>query len=154
MKKLYLFILSAIIGLNIHAQNPSLWYPAYFSKDYIVVAVNSKTTDSELLQIRKDILKYTSVRFTNFDVIRAKDGSIYFLSMEVDCRDGYNGKISHAFEPGDTSYYGFIRDFSLNTYKKPFFMGDLLSPYSGIKHAEEYIINRKNEENKDTDAED
>lgn len=146
MKKIGLIISLFLFGFSLYAQQPKSWYPTYFSKDYVVVAVNAHTTDAELLKIRKDILKYSLIRFTNFDVIRANDGTIYFLSMEVDCRDGYSGKISHAFEPGDTTYYGFVRDFSLNTYKKPFFMGDLLSPYSGIKHVEEYILRKQEEE--------
>lgn len=139
-------MLSLLSGM-LFAQSPKSWAPAYFSKDYVVVAINARTTDAELLEIRKNILKFSMIRFTNFDVIRANDGSIYFFSMEVDCRDGYNGKISHAFEPGDTTYYGFVRDYSLNTYKKPFFIGNLLSPYSGINHVEEYILTKKQEEN-------
>ena len=139
MKQFISIALFSIMVLFAKAQEPKSWAPAYFSKDYVVVAISSKTTDDELLQIRKNILKYSSIRFTNFDVIRAKDGSIYFLSMEVDCRDSYSGKISHAFEPGDTSYYGFVRDYSLNTYKKPYFIGNLLSDYSSINHIEEYI---------------
>ncbi|MBR1626808.1 MAG: hypothetical protein IJ681_06660 [Bacteroidales bacterium] len=146
MKKSAFVIVLSLLAITLSAQEPKEWAPAYFSKDYVVVAVNAHTTDSELLQIRKNILKYSMIRFTNFDVIRADDGSIYFLSMEVDCRDGYNGKISHAFEPGDTTYYGFVRDYSLNTYKKPFFIGNLLSPYSGINHVEEYIATKKQEE--------
>ncbi|MBP3254649.1 MAG: hypothetical protein J6M30_09110 [Bacteroidales bacterium] len=146
MKKVFAIMMLCLFGINLYSQQSKAWYPAYFSKDYAVVAVNAHTTDEELLKIRKDILKYTSIRFTNFDVIRSANGDIYFLSMEVDCRDGYSGKISHAFEPGDTTYYGFVRDFSLNTYKKPFFIGNLCSPYSGINHVEEYILNKQKEE--------
>ena len=146
MRKLLLTVLFTLLASGLFAQGEKSWYPAYFSKDYVVVAVNAHTTDEELLQIRKNILKYSMIRFTNFDVIRAADGSIYFLSMEVDCRDGYSGKISHAFEPGDTTYYGFVRDYSLNTYKKPFFIGNLLSPYSGINHVEEYIATKQEED--------
>ncbi|MBR1774707.1 MAG: hypothetical protein IJ759_04185 [Bacteroidales bacterium] len=149
MKKSILTAVFTLFGIIAFAQEPKQWAPAYFSKDYVVVAINAHTTDSELLQIRKNILKYSMIRFTNFDVIRSDDGSIYFLSMEVDCRDGYSGKISHAFEPGDTTYYGFVRDYSLNTYKKPFFIGNLLSPYSGINHVEEYIQAKKEEETDD-----
>lgn len=115
------------------------WYPCMFTDDYAVVAVNAHTTDAELLRIRKEILKYSSIRFTNFDVIRSNNGDIYFLSMAVDCRDGYKGSISHAFEPGDTTYYGFVRDFSLNSYKRPFFMGNLCSEFSGIDNVENYL---------------
>jgi hypothetical protein len=146
MKKTIFMLMLLAISFALSAQEKKSWAPFYFSKDYVVVAVCANTTDEELLSIRKNILKYSSIRFTNFDVIRSGDGSIYFLSMEVDCRDGYSGKISHAFEPGDTTYYGFVRDFSLNTYKKPFFIGNLLSPYSGINHVEEYIKENSKEE--------
>ena len=149
MRKLLLTVLFTLLASGLFAQGEKSWYPAYFSKDYVVVAVNAHTTDEELLQIRKNIQKYSMIRFTNFDVIRAAAGSIYFLSMEVDCRAGYSGKISHAFEPGDMTYYGFVRDYSLNTYKKPFFIGNLLSPYSGINHVEEYIATKQEEDKRE-----
>jgi hypothetical protein len=96
-----------------------------------MVGVNAKTTDDELLEIRTKLLKFTTIRFTEFDVIRAnptnkkEEGDIQFISMEVDCRDGYSGKISHSFEQGDTSTFGFYRDYSKNTYNKAFFIGNL-----------------------------
>lgn len=152
MKKILGLIICMFCVTSLFAQEDSTtynnkkgWYPYLFTKDYAVVAINSHTTDEELLKIRKDILKYTSIRFTNFDVIRSDNGDIYFLSMAVDCRDGYKGNISHSFEPGDTTYYGFVRDFSLNTFKRPFFIGNLCSPYSGINHVEEYLLKEKQE---------
>lgn len=105
--------------------------PIYIEGDVVMVGVNAKTTDDELLEIRTKLLKYTTIRFTEFDVIRAKptnkkeEGDIQFISMEVDCRDGYSGKISHSFEQGDTSTFGFYRDYSKNTYNKAFFIGNL-----------------------------
>jgi hypothetical protein len=104
--------------------------PIYVDKDLVVVGINAKTTDKELLDIRKKILRYTSIRFTEFDVIRTKpkrkkeEGDIRFISMEVDCRDGFNGKISHSFEEGDTDIYGFYRDYS-STHRVAFFIGNL-----------------------------
>lgn len=105
--------------------------PIYIEGDVVMVGVNAKTTDDELLEIRTRLLKFTTIRFTEFDVIRAKpenkkeEGDIQFISMEVDCRDGYSGKISHSFEQGDTSTFGFYRDYSKNTYNKAFFIGNL-----------------------------
>lgn len=105
--------------------------PIYIKGDVVMVGVNAKTTDKELLEIRTKLLKFTTIRFTEFDVIRAKpenkkkEGDIQFISMEVDCRDGYSGKISHSFEPGDKTTYGFYRDYSKNTYNKAFFIGNL-----------------------------
>lgn len=105
--------------------------PIYIEGDVVMVGVNAKTTDKELLEIRTKLLKFTTIRFTEFDVIRAKpenkkeEGDIQFISMEVDCRDGYSGKISHSFEQGDTSTFGFYRDYSKNTYNKAFFIGNL-----------------------------
>ncbi len=162
MRKIVLMISVLLLCVQLYAQgyksdledstkNVKPWYPSLFSKDYVVVAINAHTTDEELLKIRKDILKYSSIRFTNFDVIRSSNGDIYFLSMAVDCRDGYKGNISHAFEPGDTTYYGFVRDYSLNTYKRPFYIGNLLSEYSGIKHVENYLIEQSlKAQNEDT----
>ena len=105
--------------------------PIYIEGDVVMVGVNAKTTDKELLEIRTKLLKFTTIRFTEFDVIRAKpenkkeEGDIQFISMEVDCRDGYSVKISHSFEQGDTSTFGFYRDYSKNTYNKAFFIGNL-----------------------------
>lgn len=157
MRKIFLITLTVLLCGQLYAQvgggkdstnlKDKVWYPSLFTKDYVVVAINAHTTDEELLKIRKDILKYSSIRFTNFDVIRSSNGDIYFLSMAVDCRDGYKGNISHAFEPGDTTYYGFVRDYSLNTYKRPFYIGNLLSEYSGIKHVEDYLIKQSLEAN-------
>mgnify|MGYP003329490196 CR=1 FL=1 len=58
-------------------------------------------------------------------MIRGKDGDIYFLSMAVDCRDGFKGDISHSFEPGDTTHYGFIRDYTKDPNKIAFYIGNL-----------------------------
>lgn len=105
--------------------------PICIEGDIVIVGVSAKTTDKELLEIRTKLLKHTTIRFTEFDVIRAKPkrrrevGDIQFISMEVDCRDGYSGKISHSFEPGDTSVQGFFRDYSKNTYNRAFFIGNL-----------------------------
>ena len=105
--------------------------PIYIEGDVVMVGVNAKTTDDELLEIRTKLLKFTTIRFTEFDVIRAnptnkkEEGDIQFISMEVDCRDGYSGKISHSFEQGDASTFGFYRDYSKNTYNKAFFIGNL-----------------------------
>ncbi len=112
--------------------------PYYIDKDLVVVGITANTTDKELLEIRTQLLKFTSIRFTNFDVIREKKGrkferfwfrkqygKIQFVSMEVDARDGFSGKISHSFEPGDKSTQGFYRDYEKNTYNKAFFIGDL-----------------------------
>ncbi len=129
------------------AQDQEKPYPYYISKDYVVVGVSANTTDKELLEIRKNILKYSSIRFTNFDVIRGEDGKIYFLSMEVDCRDGYKASISHSFEKGDNSVHGFIRDYSRNNYKRSFYYGDLTSELSGIERVEEEIKKAEEENN-------
>ncbi|MDR1846678.1 MAG: hypothetical protein LBR17_00985 [Bacteroidales bacterium] len=93
--------------------------------DYVAVCVTAKTTDQQLLEIRKKIIQHTKIRFTNFDVIRGNNGDIYFLSMAIDCRDGYSGEFSHSFEPGDTSVQGFVRYYRKNTYNKPFVFGDI-----------------------------
>ncbi|MDR1725167.1 MAG: hypothetical protein LBR28_02110 [Bacteroidales bacterium] len=93
--------------------------------DYVCVCITSKTTDEQLLEIRKKIIQHTKIRFTNFDVIRGSNGDIYFLSMSIDCRDGYSGEFSHSFEPGDTSVQGFYRHYRKNTYIKPFVFGDI-----------------------------
>lgn len=114
-------------------------FPYYIGKDYVVVGVSSSTTDKELLEIRKNILKYSSIRFTNFDVIRAKSGEIQFLSMEIDCRDGYKASISHSFEKGDESVFGFIRDYTRTNYDRAFYYGDLTSELSGIERVTKAI---------------
>src|SRR5574344_379784 len=153
MKKLGIYI-TLILGIivNAYSQDSSIsknnYYPYLLTKDYVVVGINAKTTDKQLLEIRKNILKYTSIRFTNFDVIRGKNGDIYFLSMAVDCRDGYKGDISHSFEKGDTTYYGFVRDYSLNTYKRAFYIGDLTSELSGINKVKEYLEKKSIENEK------
>ncbi len=147
-KKAILFVavlLCSIVGL--WAQKDENPYPFYISKDYVVVGVSANTTDKQLLDIRKNILKYSSIRFTNFDVIRGEDGKIYFLSMEIDCRDGYHASISHSFEKGDKSVHGFIRDYSRNNYKRPFYYGDLTSELSGIERVKEAIKKEKEENN-------
>lgn len=145
-----LLVILTMFSTALFSQGKKPYYPTLLTKDYVVVGISAKTTDKQLLEIRKNILKYTTIRFTNFDVIRGKNGDIYFLSMEVDCRDGYKGNISHAFEKGDTTYYGFIRDYSLNTYKRAFYIGDLTSPLSGINHVEEYLENQKQKNKEDS----
>lgn len=152
MKKLFLLFVCAVFSSGLFAQQEStleeeiVCYPYMFTKEYAVVGINAKTTDKELLAIRKDILKYSSIRFTNFDVIRGKDGDIYFLSMEVDCRDGHSGKISHAFEPGDKSCYGFIRDYTKEPDKIAFYIGDLSDEKSCIKHVNEKVKQSREQE--------
>ncbi|MDO5760757.1 MAG: hypothetical protein Q4Q06_07010, partial [Bacteroidota bacterium] len=73
MKKIYILLLTFIcaVVVDLHAQNSEqeVCYPYIFTKEYAVVGISAKTTDKELLEIRKNILKYTSIRFTNFDVI-------------------------------------------------------------------------------------
>ena len=132
MKRLFLLLLFAFSTIASFAQVEKLKdSPIYIEGNLVVVGVNAKTTDAQLLEIRTKLLKYTSIRFTNFDVIREKSksinevGDIQFISMEVDCRDGFNGKISHSFESGDTSIYGFYRDYTKNSYKLSFFIGNL-----------------------------
>lgn len=151
MKQLSIFVLGVLFSLFVYAQDSNetdnVCYPYIFTKDYAVVGINAKTTDKELLNIRRDILKYTSIRFTNFDVIRGKNGDIYFLSMEVDCRDGYKGAISHAFEPGDTTYYGFIRDFTKEPNKIAFYIGNLSDEKSCIDHVNAFIKEKQSKEN-------
>lgn len=146
---IFLFVMALCCGMVLQAQEEKvekeeICYPYIFTKDYAVVGISAKTTDKELLEIRKNILKYTSIRFTNFDVIRGKNGDIYFLSMEVDCRDGYQGAISHAFEQGDTTYYGFIRDYTKEPNKIAFYIGDLSDEKSCIKHVSDKIRQEQN----------
>ncbi len=143
-KKAVLFICIAFLAIvSAKAQKGDSPYPFYIGKDYVVVGVSANTTDKELLEIRKNILKYSTIRFTNFDVIRGDDGKIFFLSMDVDCRDGYRASISHSFEKGDTSVHGFIRDYSRNNYKRAFYYGDLTSELSGIERVKEAIESAK-----------
>jgi hypothetical protein len=114
-------------------------FPFYIGKDYVVVGVSCDTSDKELLEIRKNILKYSSIRFTEFDVIRSKSGKIQFISMEIDCRDGYKASISHSFEKGDKSVHGFIRDYTRTNYDRAFYYGDLTSELSGIERVTQAI---------------
>jgi hypothetical protein len=120
-------------------------YPYYIGKDYVVVGVSAKTTDKELLEIRQNILKYSSIRFNEFDVIRGEDGNIYFLSMKIDCRDGYSAYISHSFEKGDTSVHGFIRDYTKTKFNRAFYYGDLTNEISGIERVNQVIAEKKEE---------
>jgi len=105
--------------------------PIYIDDTLVVIGVSAKTTDSELLEIRTKLLKFTTIRFIEFDVIREpsqkrdQEGDIQFVSLEVDCRDGYIGRISHSFEKGDNSIQGFYRNYSKNTYNRAFFIGKL-----------------------------
>ena len=126
-------------------ERPKSPFPYYIGKDYVVVGVGAKTTDAELLDIRKNLLKYSSIRFTEFDVIRGEDGDIYFLSMEVDCRDGYSASISHSFEKGDTTIHGFIRDYTKTKYNRAFYYGNLCSEQSGIERVVA-VLNEREEE--------
>lgn len=151
MKKVFVLLLVVIACLSLKAQEKSadshICYPYMFSKDYAVVSISAKTTDEELFNIRRNILKYSSIRFTNFDVIRGKDGDIYFLSMAVDCRDGFKGDISHSFEPGDTTHYGFIRDYTKDPNKIAFYIGNLDAENSCISHVEERVAKTREEAN-------
>ena len=142
MKRKFAIFVSVLLlsVLAIKAQSESNSpFPYYIGKDYVVVGVSSSTSDKELLEIRKNILKYSSIRFTNFDVIRAKSGEIQFLSMEIDCRDGYKASISHSFEKGDKSVFGFIRDYTRTNYDRAFYDGDLTSELSGIERVTKAI---------------
>lgn len=122
MKRLFfLFFLTLPLLLSAQKKYP----PVSIDSTKVVITVTAKTTDEELFKIRKDLLRFTIIRFVNFDVIRGKDGDIYFLSMHVDCRDGYNGNISHSFEKGDESVWGFCRYYKKRPYQRPFFIGDL-----------------------------
>lgn len=154
MKKILLFIFTFFYSIIGFSQTEKLSNsPIYIDKELVVVGVSSKTTDKELLEIRTKLLKLTSIRFTNFDVIRVvkgrkfknfwfrkQHGEIQFISMEVDSRDGFKGKISHSFEPGDKSIQGFYRDYEKNSYNKSFFIGDLTQEterINGLKPSEE-----------------
>lgn len=106
--------------------------PVSIDSTKVVVTVTAKTTDEELFKIRKDLLRFTIIRFVNFDVIRGENGDIYFLSMHVDCRDGYNGNISHSFEEGDESVWGFYRHYKKRPYQLPFFIGNLTDKIDNI----------------------
>lgn len=120
-------------------------YPFYIGKDYVVVGVSAKTTDKELLEIRKNILKYSSIRFNEFDVIRGENGDIYFLSIKVDCRDGYSAYISHSFEKGDTTVHGFIRDYTKTHFNRAFYYGDLTDETSGIERIKQALAEKEEE---------
>ena len=144
-------ILAGLLLMNVFAlfaqgESKSL-YPFYIGKDYVVVGVSADTSDKELLEIRKNILKYSSIRFTEFDVIRSKSGKIQFLSIRVDCRDGYNAYISHSFEDGDKSVHGFIRDYTRTNYDRAFYYGDLTSELSGIERVSKAIEESKETKN-------
>ncbi len=144
-------ILTGLLLMNVFAlfaqgESKSL-YPFYIGKDYVVVGVSADTSDKELLEIRKNILKYSSVRFTEFDVIRSKNGKIQFLSMRVDCRDGYSAYISHSFEDGDKSVHGFIRDYTRTNYDRAFYYGDLTSELSGIERVAKAVEESKETKN-------
>lgn len=147
MKKICIFIFSIMYISYGFSQIEKLEKSnIYIDKDLVVVGVTAKTTDEELLEIRTKLLKFTSIRFTNFDVIREPKGwkfkkfwfrkeygDIKFISMEVDSRDGFYGKISHSFEKGDKSIQGFYRDYQKNTYNKSFFIGNLSLETQRIK---------------------
>ncbi|MBR5254534.1 MAG: hypothetical protein IKV46_05790 [Bacteroidales bacterium] len=120
-------------------------YPYYISKDYVVVGVSAKTSDKELLDIRKNILKYSSIRFNEFDVIRGENGDIYFLSMKIDCRDGYSAYISHSFEKGDTTVHGFVRDYTKTHFNRAFYYGDLTDETSGIERIKQALAEKEEE---------
>ncbi|MDR0971816.1 MAG: hypothetical protein LBM25_05485 [Bacteroidales bacterium] len=133
MKKIFFLLLVSLFCLKGFAQIEKLDSTyIYIDKDLVVLGINSNTTDEQLLDIRTRLLKYSTIRFTEFDVIREqtnekdKKGKIQFISMEVDCRDGYVGKISHSFEKGDTSTWGFYRNYEKNSYKRAFYIGQLL----------------------------
>jgi len=109
--------------------------PIYIDDTLIVVGVRANTSDKELMEIRTKLLKYSTIRFIEFDVIREPsskqdvEGDIQFLSLEIDCRDGYIGRISHSFEKGDNSIQGFYRNYSKNTYSRAFFIGQLADKF-------------------------
>jgi hypothetical protein len=147
MKKRFIVLLVLVMSFAFSfAQSESKdLYPFYIGKDYVVVGVSAKTTDKELLEIRKNILKYSSIRFNEFDVIRGEDGDIYFLSIKVDCRDGYNAYISHSFEKGDTSVHGFIRDYTKTHFNRAFYYGDLTNKTSGIERIKQELAKKEEE---------
>lgn len=147
MKKKFIVLLVLVMSFAFSfAQSESKnLYPFYIGKDYVVVGVSAKTTDKELLEIRKNILKYSSIRFNEFDVIRGEDGDIYFLSIKVDCRDGYNAYISHSFEKGDTSVHGFIRDYTKTHFNRAFYYGDLTEKTSGIERIKQELAEKEEE---------
>ncbi len=133
------FLFLCLFGAMAQNDNDKSPFPYYIGKDYVVVGVSCDTSDKELLEIRKNILKYSSIRFTEFDVIRSKSGKIQFISMEIDCRDGYKASISHSFEKGDKSVHGFIRDYTRTNYDRAFYYGDLTSELSGIERVTQAI---------------
>ena len=132
MKKLFfLIVFSLIMGMAMAQVETLKGDPIYIDDTLVVIGVSAKTTDTELLEIRTKLLKFTTIRFIEFDVIREpsskrdEEGDIQFISLEVDCRDGYIGRISHSFEKGDNSIQGFYRNYSKNTYSRAFFIGKL-----------------------------
>lgn len=160
MRYIFLFLGFLLISLSGISQVDKIKEsPIYVTDDLVIVGITAKTTDKELLELRTKLLKYSSIRFTNFDVIRVNKeskwfkslfkkefGDIQFISMEVDCRDGFSGKISHSFESGDTSVQGFYRDYKKNSYKKSFFIGDLTKETMRINEenkAEKEILENK-----------
>ena len=153
MRYIFLFLGFLLISLSgISQVDKIIESPIYVTDDLVIVGITAKTTDNKLL-------KYSSIRFTNFDVIRVNKeskwfkslfkkefGDIQFISMEVDCRDGFSGKISHSFESGDKSVQGFYRDYKKNSYKKSFFIGDLTKETMRINEenkAEKEILENK-----------
>ena len=147
MKKRFvvLVVLMMSFVLSFAQNNDKDLYPFYIGKDYVVVGVSAKTTDKELLEIRKNILKYSSIRFNEFDVIRGENGDIYFLSMRIDCRDGYSAYISHSFEKGDTSVHGFVRDYTKTNFNRAFYYGDLTSEISGVERIKQALAEKEEE---------
>ncbi|MEE0889848.1 MAG: hypothetical protein U0L22_06330 [Bacteroidales bacterium] len=147
MKKRFvvLVVLMMSFVLSFAQNNNKDLYPFYIGKDYVVVGVSAKTTDKELLEIRKNILKYSSIRFNEFDVIRGENGDIYFLSIKVDCRDGYSAYISHSFEKGDTTIHGFIRDYTKTHFNRAFYYGDLTDETSGIERIKQALAEKEEE---------
>lgn len=141
MKKIFFLLVFSILSIIAYSQVEKLQNsPIFIDDTLVVIGINSKTSDKELLEIRTKLLKFSTIRFIEFDVIREpsskknEQGDIQFLSLEVDCRDGYIGKISHSFEKGDNSIQGFYRDYSKNTYRRAFFIGKLADNYPNIEN--------------------
>ena len=140
MKKIFFLIVFSFFSMIAYSQVEKLQNsPIFINDTLVVVGINSKTTDKELLEIRTKLLKFSTIRFIEFDVIREpsskknEEGDIQFISLEVDCRDGYIGKISHSFEKGDNSIQGFYRDCSKNNYRRAFFIGTLADNYQNME---------------------
>jgi hypothetical protein len=160
MKRLILLSVFVCLSLMALCQTEKIKdNPLYITKDLVVMGINAYTTDAQLLAIRTNLLKYSTIRFTNFDVIRTKEykktflglfkkkveGQIQFVSIEVDCRDGFNGKISHSFEKGDNDTWGFYRDYEKNSFKKSFFIGNLTKETANNEQQEERIKETENQ---------